>query len=116
MARMETSCAIRPATDADLAAVTAIFNDVIATSTAVYYFDATSLAERTAWFETRRAAGFPVLVAERDGCGAGLFFVRRVPRRLARISLFGRALGARARRLPRAGHRAAPRGDAVSAR
>ncbi|HKA58932.1 MAG TPA: GNAT family N-acetyltransferase [Gemmatimonadales bacterium] len=68
---MQTSCAIRPATDADLAAVTAIFNDVIATSTAVYYFDATSLAERTAWFETRRAAGFPVLVAERDGAVLG---------------------------------------------
>ncbi|WP_198373243.1 GNAT family N-acetyltransferase [Roseomonas rosulenta] len=56
--------AIRPATDADLPAITAIFNDVIATSTAIYMDDPVSFEDRQAWFAARRAAGFPVLVAE----------------------------------------------------
>jgi L-amino acid N-acyltransferase YncA len=63
---------IRPATEADLPAITAIFNAVIATSTAIYADDPFSLEDRTAWFTQRRAAGYPVLVAD-DGDGvAGL--------------------------------------------
>jgi phosphinothricin acetyltransferase len=62
---------IRPATEADLPAITAIFNDVIATSTAIYADDPFSLEDRTAWFAQRRAAGYPVLVAD-DGAVAGV--------------------------------------------
>ncbi len=63
---------IRPATDADLPAITAIFNAVIATSTAIYADDPFTLDDRRAWFVQRRDAGYPVLVAE-DGEGvAGL--------------------------------------------
>lgn len=54
---------LRPANDDDLPAILAIFNDVIATSTAVFALAPTTLAERRAWFELRRTAGYPVLVA-----------------------------------------------------
>jgi len=63
---------IRPATEADLPAITAIFNEVIATSTAIYADDPVSLEDRASWFAQRQAAGYPVLVAD-DGDGvAGL--------------------------------------------
>lgn len=62
---------IRPATEADLPAITAIFNDVIATSTAIYADDPLTLEDRAAWFAQRRAAGYPVLVAD-DGAVAGV--------------------------------------------
>ena len=54
---------IRDAQTEDLEQLLAIYNDVIATSTAVYAIQPTSLAERTEWFEQRRQRGFPVLVA-----------------------------------------------------
>ncbi len=62
---------IRPATEADLPAITAIFNDVIATSTAIYADDPLTIEDRTAWFAQRRAVGYPVLVAD-DGAVAGV--------------------------------------------
>jgi L-amino acid N-acyltransferase YncA len=55
------------AADADLPAIVAIFNEVIATSTAIYRDDPTTFAERAAWLAERRAGGFPVLVARDDG-------------------------------------------------
>jgi phosphinothricin acetyltransferase len=55
---------LRDATEADLPAILAIYNDVIAISTAVYALEPATLADRHAWFEARRAQGFPVLVAE----------------------------------------------------
>jgi len=55
--------AIRDATPEDLPAVVAIYNDVIATSTAIYSSQASTLDERAAWLAGREAAGFPVLVA-----------------------------------------------------
>jgi phosphinothricin acetyltransferase len=55
---------IRAATVDDLPALLAIFNDVIATSTAVYYVHPVTLDERRAWYDARVRAGFPVLVAE----------------------------------------------------
>ncbi|GGJ29089.1 GNAT family N-acetyltransferase [Neoroseomonas lacus] len=59
---------IRPATEADLPAITAIFNDVIATSAAIYADDPFTLEDRAAWFATRQALRYPVLVAdEGDG-------------------------------------------------
>jgi L-amino acid N-acyltransferase len=54
---------IRDAQTDDLPQILAIFNEVIATSTAVYATEPSSLAERTEWFEQRRQRGFPVLVA-----------------------------------------------------
>ena len=58
---------IRDATHDDLPAILAIFNEVIATSTAVYRDDPVPLEERRDWFEARKRDGFPVLVAEADG-------------------------------------------------
>lgn len=63
---MQAGVDIRPALAADINAVLAIYNQVIATSTAIYALEPTSLAERQAWFQARTAAGFPVLVAEDD--------------------------------------------------
>lgn len=60
-----TPVEIRPATPADLEAITEIYNDVIATTTAVFSLAPSTVAERRAWFEARSAAGFPVLVAQR---------------------------------------------------
>ena len=54
---------IRTASETDLPGILAIYNDVIATSTAVYTSDPASLDERRAWFAARCAHGFPVLVA-----------------------------------------------------
>jgi len=59
---------IRDAESRDLPQILAIYNDVIATSTAVYSTEPVALAERSEWFEQRRRRGFPVLVAaEGDG-------------------------------------------------
>jgi L-amino acid N-acyltransferase len=58
-----SSIEIRPALLGDLPAITDIYNDVIATSTAVYSLSPTTVVERRAWLEARVAAGFPVLVA-----------------------------------------------------
>ena len=63
---------IRPATEADLPAITTIYNEVIATSTAIYADDPLTIEDRAAWFATRRAAGYPVLVAEEGGEVLGL--------------------------------------------
>lgn len=62
---------IRPATHADLPPLLEIYNEIIAHSTAVYALVPTTLAERTQWFEARRAAGYPVLVAQDDGAVLG---------------------------------------------
>ena len=61
---MPPSFIIRPARLDDLPAILAIFNDLIATSTAVYAETPVDLSERTAWFQARQEGGFPVLVAE----------------------------------------------------
>jgi len=60
------------ATEDDLPGILAIFNDVIATSTAVYREEPVSLDDRRAWMRTRVAAGHPVLVA-RDAHGVAGF-------------------------------------------
>lgn len=58
---------VRPATPADLPGLLAIYNEVIATSTAVYAIDPVDLAERRAWLDGRTSAGHPVLVAADGG-------------------------------------------------
>jgi phosphinothricin acetyltransferase len=59
---------VEDATPADLPAILAIFNHVIATSTAIYRDDPLTLEDRSAWLAARHADGFPVLVA-RDRAG-----------------------------------------------
>jgi L-amino acid N-acyltransferase len=54
---------IREATDADLAGVTAIFNEQIASSVFVYAESLVTLDDRRAWWGRHAAGGFPVLVA-----------------------------------------------------
>ena len=58
---------IRAAQAADLPAMTEIYNEVIATSAAVYSLVPSSLEERRTWFEARAAAGYPVVVAVQAG-------------------------------------------------
>jgi L-amino acid N-acyltransferase YncA len=57
---------IRDATEADLPAILAIYNDVLATSTAIFSETPTTLEDRRQWFRARREAGYPVLVATDD--------------------------------------------------
>jgi L-amino acid N-acyltransferase YncA len=55
----------RAAEPRDLPALLAIYNQIVATSTAIYRDDPTNLEERAAWLAARQAAGYPVIVAER---------------------------------------------------
>jgi phosphinothricin acetyltransferase len=55
---------VRDAVAADVPALLAIYNDVIATSTAIYMDQSTTFEERLAWWMGRVAAGYPVLVSE----------------------------------------------------
>jgi L-amino acid N-acyltransferase YncA len=66
---------IRAATTSDIAAITAIYNDVIATTNAIYREDQVDVSERMAWFEDKRAHGYPVIVADQEGevVGYGVF-------------------------------------------
>lgn len=54
---------LRPAQRSDLPGILAIYNEVVATSTAIYAYDPSTLEERGAWFESRQRQGYPVLVA-----------------------------------------------------
>jgi phosphinothricin acetyltransferase len=55
---------VRAAETADLPGILAIYNDVVASSTAIYTDAVSTLEERQAWFESRKRQGYPVLVAE----------------------------------------------------
>jgi L-amino acid N-acyltransferase len=59
---------LRDAAEDDIPGILGIYNDVIATSTAVYAETPVSLDERLAWFRLRGQQGYPVLVAA-DGSG-----------------------------------------------
>jgi L-amino acid N-acyltransferase YncA len=54
---------IRPATEQDIHTITAIYNEAIANSNAVWTEKQVSEAERLAWLKARQALGYPVLVA-----------------------------------------------------
>ena len=58
---------VRAATESDLPGILAIYNEVIATSTAVYALEPATLDERQAWFTSRSARGFPIVVATDSG-------------------------------------------------
>jgi phosphinothricin acetyltransferase len=54
---------VRDATDEDLPATLAIYNQLVADTTVIWSDRAETLEERRAWVAARRARGFPVLVA-----------------------------------------------------
>jgi phosphinothricin acetyltransferase len=57
---------IEDATDDDLPAVVAIYNQVLLTSTAIYREEPATIDERQAWNDTRKKNGYPLLVARTD--------------------------------------------------
>lgn len=58
---------IRPAAHGDLPAILAIYNEVIANTTAAYVYEPHTLEMRTEWFDGLMSGGWPVIVAESDG-------------------------------------------------
>ena len=62
---------IRDAQDSDLPEIMAIHNDAVAHTTAIWNDSPVDLANRAAWLADRRRAGYPVLVAARDGAVLG---------------------------------------------
>lgn len=62
---------IRPAVEADLPAILAIYNDAVATTTAIWNDHLSDLNGRRDWWQGRVAQGFPVLVAQFDGVCVG---------------------------------------------
>ena len=61
--------------EADIAGLAEIYNEVIATSTAVYSSDPVTVADRRDWWRARVGQGYPVLVArdDRGVCGFATF-------------------------------------------
>jgi L-amino acid N-acyltransferase YncA len=57
---------LRDAAEDDLPGLADIYNEVIATSTAVYSSTPVTLEDRRQWWRARVAAGYPVLVAADD--------------------------------------------------
>ena len=57
------SCTISAAARAQLSEIRDIYNEVIRNSTAVFSDTEVTLENREAWFDAKRAAGFPVLAA-----------------------------------------------------
>ena len=62
---------IRDAREADLAAMLAIYNDAVLTTTAVYDYKPRSNEQQAAWFQAKREQGLPVLAAEEGGAVVG---------------------------------------------
>ena len=60
------SVRIRPATEADLPAILAIYNEVIANTTAAYVYEPHTLEMRRQWFDELKAGGWPVIVSEEN--------------------------------------------------
>jgi L-amino acid N-acyltransferase YncA len=63
---------LEDAAEADLAGLVAIYNDVVATSTAIFSNLPVTLDERRKWWQARIGQGYPVLVA-RDAEGVAGF-------------------------------------------
>src|SRR5579872_2947753 len=57
---------LRDATEPDLQGLLAIYNEVLATSTAIFSSVPVTLEDRYAWWRGRTASGYPVLVAADD--------------------------------------------------
>ena len=63
--------AIRPATEADLPAITDIYAHAVTAGTASYEYDAPTLSEMRGRFEAITAARYPYLAAETEGAVIG---------------------------------------------
>jgi L-amino acid N-acyltransferase len=62
---------IRDAREPDLAAMLAIYNDAVLTTTAVYDYKPRSGEQQVAWFKAKQEQGLPVLAAEDGGVVVG---------------------------------------------
>jgi L-amino acid N-acyltransferase len=62
---------VRDAVEGDLPAILEIYNDVIATSTAVYRDTPATLDDRLAWWRAKLEPGYPTLVADDNGVVIG---------------------------------------------
>lgn len=62
---------VRPATEADLAAIVAIYNDAVVNTTAIWNDAIVDVDNRKIWFDGRQKLGYPVLVAEEEGAIVG---------------------------------------------
>lgn len=59
---------LRAATHDDLPAILELYNEILLNSTAIFQTEPRTLTERAEWLESRRAKGYPVLVAvDNDG-------------------------------------------------
>lgn len=67
----ESSVEVRPAEDADLPSILEIYNDAVLNTTAVYDYNVHTLQQRRQWFDARRQAGYPILVAALGGTIVG---------------------------------------------
>lgn len=91
---MPNVVSLRPATEADIEAVTAIYGDAVRNGTASYELEPPSRAEMTARFSALKAGGYPYLVAEKDGRGvvgyayAGPFRTRPAYRFIVEDSIY----------------------------
>lgn len=68
---MSAPFTLREAAEPDLEAMRAIYNDAVLHTTASYDYQPRSAERQQAWFEAKRAAALPVLVAVQDGGVAG---------------------------------------------
>jgi phosphinothricin acetyltransferase len=71
MTRARGELAIRDAALDDVPGILAIYNEVIASSTAIYADAAVTLDDRVAWWRARNEQGYPVLVAVDESGVAG---------------------------------------------
>jgi L-amino acid N-acyltransferase YncA len=62
---------ITNAVESDIPAITAIYNDVIRTSTAIFNDAPVSVEDRVAWWKARVSQGYPVLIAKDERGVAG---------------------------------------------
>jgi phosphinothricin acetyltransferase len=62
---------IRELEDADLGAMTAIYNDAVVNTTAIWNDAIVDVENRRAWVAARKSLGYPVLIAEIEGAVAG---------------------------------------------
>lgn len=63
---------VRLATENDLPQILDIYNEIIANTTAIYYYEPHTLEMRRQWFDERKQQGFPVFVAEEGGVILGM--------------------------------------------
>jgi L-amino acid N-acyltransferase len=71
LSHREIDMEITDAVESDIPAITAIYNDVIQTSTAVFNDAPVSVEDRIAWWKARAAQGYPVMVAKDENGIAG---------------------------------------------